>query len=146
MLEYWLRHTDAELRLTVTEFAPETLERLRLFFPESAVCHHNLLADGPVQADVHLLHRVDTEFSNHELKAVMSRFRRSTVLLLATEVLGPRRFVQVLRQRLNPQASKAGVSRTRGAFSALWRHSHVERPMRFNDLDGWVLTPRDGQR
>lgn len=144
VLEYWLRKVAPELDLTVTEFAPETIARLEAFFPDATVRHHDLLHDGPVPADVHLFHRIDTEFSNRELKGILKRFRAATLIVVATQVIGWREFVNEFRQRRNPHASRAGVSRSIGVFEALWRRTHVAAPVTYGDLHGWVLTPREG--
>lgn len=142
VLEYWLQRAD-DLDLTVTEFAPETISRLEGFFPDATVLHHDLLRDAPLPGDVHLFHRIDTEFSNKELKGVMKRFSNSTVILVATSIIGWPELVSELRQRRNSHASRAGVSRSEQAFRSLWRRTHVSTPARFHDLQGWVLVPRE---
>lgn len=143
LLELWLRRQAPQMPLTVTEYAPETLGRLRSFFGDDAtLTGHDLRAEGPVDADVHVFHRIDTEFSNRELRAIMDRFRESTVLLLATAVLGFDELLAELRQLRNPSAVPAGVHRNRRAFESLWKRTHSGERHRFGDLDGWVLTPR----
>src|SRR5262245_33728943 len=64
MPELWLLRLDPERRLVVTDYAPETVERLRELLPEAEVRQHDLLRDQPLEGDMHLFHRIDTELDN----------------------------------------------------------------------------------
>jgi hypothetical protein len=143
VLEWWLQHLRPERRLLLADYGPETVERLRVLFPESEVHRHDLLADPPLQADVHLFHRVDTELTDAEWHATLRRFAGERVLVVATEVATPRRLLQELLLRLRGRAlTRAGWLRTRSAFEALWSDTHEARPLRLHDLEGWSLEPR----
>lgn len=143
VLETWLLRLHPERRLLLADYAPETVERLRALLPETEVQRHDLLRDGPLPAGAHLFHRVDTELSNAEWREALRRFERETVLVAATEVATPRRFLQELLLRAgNRHLTRAGWLRTRAAFEALWRDTHDARRLRLHDLEGWVLTPR----
>ena len=142
MLEWWLEQLRPERRLLLADYAPETVERLRELFPAAEVRRHDLLADPPLTADVHLLHRVDTELTDDQWHEALRRFADERVLLVATEVATPKRLVQELLLRLRGRGlTRAGWLRTRGAFEALWRDTHEARPLRLHDLDAWDLAP-----
>jgi hypothetical protein len=141
--ELWLQRVNPELRLLLTDYAPETVERLRELFPGADVRRHDLLRDPPLDAEAHLFHRIDTELPNGEWRAVLRRFAAATIVLVATEVAGTRRIAAEVRHRLhNRHVTRAGWIRNRAAFEALFRPTHEARPITFNDLDGWVLEPR----
>ena len=142
ILEYWVRELSPDLALTITENAPATLSRLELFFPEAAVALHDILNEDPVSADVHLLHRIDTEFSNDELSRIIARLQNETVIVIATRLLDLRAVLGELRQRLKPGATRAGLQRTRAVFEETWRDSHAIERHSFGDLEGWILTPK----
>ncbi len=141
--ERWLQRIRPDRRLLLTDYGPETVERLRLLFPGVEVHRHDLLRDEPLEADAHLFHRIDTELGDAEWKQVFSRFAGRTVLVVATEVASTRRIAAEVRKRLqNRHVSRAGWMRNRAAFEALFRATHGARPLTFNDLDGWLLEPR----
>jgi hypothetical protein len=142
VLELWLRRLEPERRVVLTEFAPETVDRLARLLPELEVRRHDLRLDPPLEEDLHLFHRIDTELDDTAFRALLARFRDVPVLVVATEVLGPRALVRELRTRLRPHATRAGLVRSRGAFEALWGRTHAARPVRVHDLQGWLLEPR----
>lgn len=144
VLETWLLRLAPERRLLVTDYAPETAARLRELLPEAQVHRHDLLVDGPLEADVHLFHRIDTEFTNAEWRQVLRRFANETLLVVATEVADFRRLVAEVARRLTTRRlTKAGWLRTRAAFEALWRPTHEAERLELHDLQGWVLRPRE---
>jgi hypothetical protein len=142
-LELWLHRLAPARQLVVTEYAPETVARLGRHFQGVEVRPHDLLADRPVEkADLHLFHRVDTEFDNRQWRAIVGRFADVRLLLVAAEILGPRALVNEMRTRLTRRtSSRAGWLRNRPAFRALWRTTHAATPARIADLEGWLLTP-----
>ena len=140
MLEFHLHRIDPDLFLTITDYAPETVQRLRSLFAEVEVRHHDLRSDGPLGADVHLLHRIDSELSDEEWLGLLARFRGERLLVVATEVAEVRRVLLELLLRVRrPGASRAGWLRTRDAFEGLWQPTHDARPIRIVDLWGWDL-------
>jgi hypothetical protein len=140
--ELWLlRHAPAR-RLVATDYGEVTIERLRTVLPELEVVRHDLLADGPLDADVHLFHRIDTEFSNRQFRAVLNRFASARLLIVATQITSVQGAIDEMRKAMRPNTSRAGWARTRGAFEALWTRTHTATPLRFNDLEGWGLEPR----
>jgi hypothetical protein len=143
MPELWLLRLDPGRALVVTDYAPETAERLRELLPEAEVERHDLLRDPPLDGDLHLFHRIDTELDNEQWRGVYRRFSERTVLIVATEVMPtseiPRQLLGALRSR---HLTHAGWTRTRSAFESLWRHTHRGTHMDFGDLEGWVLEPR----
>ena len=142
--EVWLHRLRPERRLLLTDYAPETVERLGTAFPEVDVVRHDLLADAPLEADLHLFHRIDTEFTNDQWRSVLARFAHVPVLVVATEVIDLRRVLAELRARpFRRGATRAGWIRTRAAFERLWRPTHRATPLRYHDLEAWALDPRD---
>jgi hypothetical protein len=144
-LEWWLHRLRPDRELIVTDYGEATVSRLADLFPEARALLHDLRRDEPLAADVHLFHRIDTELSNGEWRDVMKRFAHVPVLVVAAEVLDLRMLFAELRNRpllRRRGASKAGFIRTRGALEALWRQTHVARPLRMHDLHAWALTPR----
>jgi hypothetical protein len=144
-LEWWLHKLRPRRKLIVTDYGEATVRRLAGTFPEVDVRYHDLRRDQPLAADVHLFHRIDTEFSDREWRELLTRFARVSVLVVASEVLDLRRLLVELRMRRRMKqrhATKAGFIRSRAAFEALWRPTHESRPVRMHDLDGWELRPR----
>jgi hypothetical protein len=143
LLEAWLLRVAPEIELTLTEYAPQTAERLAELFPEVRVERHDLLADGPLPGDVHLFNRIDTEFTNAQLRGVLRRFAGVHVLVAATEVIEWRRaLAETVRRVRTPGVTRAGWVRNAAAFEALWRPTHEARHVELGDLEGWELTPR----
>jgi hypothetical protein len=141
-LEMWLQRLAPDRQLIATEYAPETVARLRRNFEGVDVRDHNLLTDPPVEAELHLFHRIDTEFDNHQWRAILRQFAAVRVLIVAAETLGAGALFNEMRTRLARRtASRAGWLRNRAAFRTLWRTTHAATPVRFADLDGWLLTP-----
>lgn len=141
--EIWLMRIDPERKIVLTDYAPETIGRLRELLPEAEVHQHDLLRDSPLEADVHMFHRIDTELDNDQWRAVYRRFAGQRILVVATGILPtdeiPRQILSAIRNR---GATRAGWTRTRAAFESLWRKTHQGTPMRLVDLDGWALEPR----
>jgi hypothetical protein len=143
VLEAWLLRLRPDRRLALTDYGPETVERLRVLFPEAEVARHDLLRDAPLDAEVHLFHRIDTELTDEQWREVLRRFADQTILVVATEVAtAPRLARELLLRTRNRHLTRAGWLRTRGSFEALWRGTHDAEALRLHDLDGWALTPR----
>jgi hypothetical protein len=143
MLELHLHRLDRGLRLSLTDYAPGTVARLRLLFHDVQIVQHDLLRDGPLDADVHVLHRVDSELSDQQWLDLLARFRTSRMLVAATEVASVRRVLLELAFRARHRhVSRAGWLRTRAAFEALWQPTHHAKPTQIADLWGWDLEPQ----
>jgi len=143
-LELLLREARPEVDLTVTEYAPENVERLRELLPDVGVRRHDLLADPPLDAELHLMHRIDTELRNADWRTVFARLRGQRILWVAAGLVGPRGLaLQVLALRGSRGRTRAGLLRTHGAFESLWSATHRARPVDVGDLPAWVLEPRD---
>jgi hypothetical protein len=141
--ELWLLRVNPTLGLTITDYAPETVERLHRLLPEVEVRRHDLLRDAPLPGDIHLFHRIDTELDNRQWRGVYQRFAGRTVVVVAGQVVPgseiPRRLWTSFRHR---GATRAGWSRTASAFESLWRRTHRGTHVDLLDLEGWVLDPR----
>jgi len=143
-LEYLLWRERPDRELIISDYTPATVERLAGLFPEADVRRFDLLADAPLNADVHLFHRVDTELTNAQWQVLLGRrFATERVLVVATEVANLRRMSWEVRSRLSRRpTTRAGWLRNREAFELLWRDSHVATPVRMHDLEAWDLRPR----
>ena len=143
MPEVWLLRLDPERQLVVTDYAPETVERLRGLLPEADVRQHDLLGDAPLDGDVHLFHRIDTELDNEQWRGVYSRFSGRVIVVVAGELMPTREIPhQLIHNLRNRHVTNAGWTRTRGAFESLWEQTHRGTHLDFGDLEGWVLEPR----
>ena len=143
IVEIWLERLRAERKLLLTDYAPQTVERLRLLFPEGDVRVHDLLRDAPLEADAHLFHRVDTELADDEWRRLLRRFASERIVVVATEVATlPRVGAELLGRVRRRGLSRAGWLRTRDAFEALWEATHDAVAVELSDLQGWVLEPR----
>ena len=141
-LECWLKRLAPGRELLVTDYAAATVERLAEVFSEAECIRHDLLADPPVPADLHMFHRVDTEFTNRQWRRVFERFSGLPVLLVAAGVVDFGGALAELRKGLRPGTSRAGWVRTRASMERLWRHSHHGAPVDVGDLPAWELTPK----
>ncbi len=141
-LELNLARAAPELELVCTDYAPRAVERLAALFPEATVLQHDLLTEEPVAADLHLLHRVDTELSNEDWPKVLARFEQP-VLVLASELLGLKGLLRELALRVpGRRLTRAGYVRSEPALRALWRGTHDDRRVQAGDLAGFLLTRR----
>jgi hypothetical protein len=141
-LECWLKRVAPGRDLVVTDYAPATIERLRPIFPEAECVVHDLAADPPVEADLHLFHRIDTEFDNRRWQVVFDRFADRSIVFVAAGQVDLRGALAEVRTGLRRGASRAGWVRTRGAIEALWRHTHSSVPVDVGDLPAWELRPK----
>lgn len=141
-LECWLKRVSPDRDLVVTDYAPATVERLRPIFREAECVVHDLSVDPPIEADVHLFHRIDTEFDNRRWQEVFDRFRREPIVFVAAGQVDLRGALMEVRKGLGSGASRAGWVRTRGAIEALWRHSHRSVAVDVGDLPAWELEPK----
>lgn len=147
-VEWCLYRLRPKRNLILTDYGPATVERLRALFPEADIHHHDLLRDPPLTADLHLFHRIDTEFTNSQWRAILRGFGSLPVLFVASDLLDLRRVLHELRagRALKRQgATRAGFIRTRAALEALWRPTHTADWLRVHDLDAWALHPRRGR-
>lgn len=141
--ELWLLRINPGRELVVTDFAPETVNRLRGILPEAEVHKHDLLNEAPLEGDMHVFHRIDTELDNEQWRGVYRRFAAEPVLVVAGEFLPVRDIPKHLRIACyNRKATNAGWMRTQGAFNSLWRKTHRASHRRLSDLDGWLLEPK----
>jgi hypothetical protein len=141
-LECWLKRLAPGRDLVVTDYAQATVDRLAGIFTEADCVRHDLLEDLPLEADLHLLHRVDTEFTNGEWARVFERFGRLPVLFVAAGQVDLKGALSEWRKGRRPGASRAGWVRTRPALEALWKRTHNGRVVDVGDLAAWQLEPK----
>jgi hypothetical protein len=145
LLELNLFKTLAEVELVCTDYAPRTVRRLTTLFPEADVRLHDFRTETPLPADLHLLHRVDSELPSGEWRRVLAGFR-DPVLFVATQVLDWQGLLSELRRRFSRDAvTRAGYVRTEAGLRSLWRGTHDDRPLAVGELTGFLLMPRDSR-
>lgn len=143
VLELCLHRAAPSCELVITDFTPRTIDRLAAIFPEAEVRRHDLCADAPIPADVHLFHRIDTEFTNGDWRTLFSRFGKEEILFVAGGLVGWRQAARAkFRMRHDQNASDAGWVRTRAALESLWRGTHNATPVALTGIAAWHLTPR----
>ena len=140
-LECWLKRAAPARELAVTDYAEATVERLAGIFPEAHCVRHDLLEDAPLEADMHLFHRIDTEFTNEDWSRIFERFAGVPVLLVAAGQVDVRGAIAEWRKGRRAGASRAGWVRTRPALEALWGRTHQARAVEVGDLPAWELDP-----
>lgn len=141
-LECWLKRVTPGRELAVTDYGEATIERLRGIFTEAECVCHDLFGDPPLDADLHLFHRIDTEFTNKQWKRVFERFAGLPVLFVAAGQVDLRGALAEVRRGRRAGASRAGWVRTRPALEALWAGTHRARKVDIGDLPAWELEPR----
>ena len=142
-LELLLSRYEAAPELVLTDYGPETVQQLRGLVPGAEVLRHDLLTDSPLGGDVHLFHRIDTEFDNRQLRSLLRRFADRRVLVIATGTVSVAEGLREVAYRFrNRNVSRAGWRRTSATFEALWRPTHEAQALTFHDLPGWDLRSR----
>jgi hypothetical protein len=141
-LECWLKRVAPERQLAVSDYAPTTIERLRPIFTEAECVVHDLAADPPLEADLHLFHRIETEFDNQRWQDVLARFSGESIVFVAAGQVGLRGALVEVGRGWLPRASFAGWVRTRAAIEALWEATHCGVPVDVGDLPAWELEPK----
>lgn len=143
VLELCLTRLRPDLDLVCTDYAPRAVDRLARLFPEATVLRHDLRVDPPQEADLHVLHRVDTELGDADLRALLRRFREP-VLLVPGQLLNLRLLAREAYVRLRHRhAARAGWVRTESAFRALWREGHRATDLVVGDSRAFLLEPRN---
>jgi hypothetical protein len=141
--ELLLSHHEHAPELVLTDYGPETVEGLRTLFPDTEVARHDLLYDPPLPGDLQLFHRIDTEFSNRQLRRLLRRFAAERVLVIGSGTITVREGLHEIGYRFrNRNVSKAGWRRSRATFEALWGRTHDVVALTLHDLPAWDLRPR----
>ena len=143
LLEWNLHRVEPELKLTCTDFAPVTVERLRRLFPEAEVMLRDLVDPAPPIADVHLMHRLDAELADDDWRSVFARIDRPILFVpnVVLDLAGAAR--EVARRLLRRGAlTEAGWFRNEAALRALWSESHRDRPLTVSESRAFLLEPR----
>lgn len=142
-LELLLHEARPQRELILTEYAQGNIARLRELMPGADVRYHDLLAGEPLDCDLHLMHRIDTELNNAGWRTVFARFSSQRILWVAGGHVGARQLaLHLLDLRRRRGRARAGLMRTSGAFESLWVATHRAQPMELCDLPTWVLEPR----
>jgi hypothetical protein len=142
LLEQQVRRLAPGLALTCTDFAPDTIERLRLLFEGVELVRSDLrdVASLP-RADLHLMHRLDQELSREEWHRVFAGLG-TAVLFVPSEILTPVAAIKELARRvLRPRATSAGLFRNEAALRDLWSPWFDDRRVAVADEAGFLLTP-----
>ena len=142
LLEQQVQRLAPELALTCTDFAPETVERLRTLFDGVELVQSDLREVKTLpQADLHLMHRLDQELSRDEWHRVFASLE-APVLFVPSEILTPVVAVKELARRiLRPRAANAGLFRNEAALRDLWSAWFDDRRVAVGDEAAFLLTP-----
>jgi hypothetical protein len=141
-LELALARLRPERVVRITEVGPCALATLERVFPEADAQLHDLRHDPPVAADVHLFHRIDTEFDDSDLAGVFRRFAACRLVVVPTEILTTKAVARELVNRFRTGMTDAGWVRSRGAFERLWADTHSAQYRSSGVVHAWALTPR----
>ena len=137
LLEY---HLSKRVRRMVSgDYAPSTTEQLATIAPELDPVVHDLSIDGPLPADLHVMHRVDTEFTNAQWRDILRRFD-APVLLVISERLEISGVWRELRCRLRG-GKRAGWLRTMATVRTWVPHHMTATDLQVADLPGLLLHP-----
>ena len=140
-LEFNVNRLAPDVTLTCTDYAPRATERLQRLFVEAQVIAHDLAVDEPPRADLHLMHRIDTELDTSSWKLVFARFFEP-ILVVPTLLLDLGRMLKELALRVvRPRATRAGWFRTEDAFRALWTDSHSDEVVTVGGQRSFLLLP-----
>lgn len=131
-------HLLDTFRLTCGDITPDAVVRLARFMPGAEVLVHDLARDKPLPADLHLMHRVETELSNEVWRDVFRRFAGETILVVPGEMISVRQAVGLWRAKTG---TAAGWARTERALAKLWSGTHAATPVSVGGSRGFVLRP-----
>ena len=147
LLEQQVHQLAPELELTCTDFAPETVGGLSELFEGANVVVADLRDPSSLpRADLHLMHRLDQELSEHEWHAVFARLDAPVVFVpseILTLVVAAK---ELVRRTLRPRATGAGWFRNEAALRALWSPWFEDGPVQIGDEIGFLLSPRGSRQ
>lgn len=142
VLEFNIHQLAPDIAVSCTDYAPQATERLRGLFVEAEVMVHDLAAEEPPSADLHVMHRIDTELRTDVWKQVFARFSEP-ILVVPALLLDLERMLKEFAMRiLRPGASRAGWIRTEDAFRALWSGTHADEVVPVGDQRAFLLRRR----
>jgi len=143
LLELNIVRAAPGLRLTCTDYAPRTVERLAILFPEAEVVLRDLTDPDPPSATLHLMHRLDAELDDDAWRGVFARLPEP-VLFVPNVVLGVSGAARELGRRLvrRGRLTNAGWFRNEAALRALWRDTHADRRVTVGGARSYLLVPR----
>lgn len=141
-LELLLSRAAPDLLITCTDFTPRTVARLAALFPEADVIGHDLVTDPPLRADLHVMHRIDTELGNTAWRDVLARYREPVLFVPGLVLTFPVLLKELARRLRRPRAARAGYFRTRDALRSLWAQTHREERLAVGSLEAFLLKRR----
>lgn len=159
-LEYHIKVLAPQIQLTVCDYAPEGVKRLR------GVCsgfdqvktfdlRHDDLDKSSAPVTFHLLYRIDTEFNNNEWRTILGKLNRggaAHLLFVASEFLSVESAIghkkRYLRDRLSGRSvAFCGWLRTKEVYPRLWKDSYdLVQECSIGDLTGFLLRGRHSFR
>jgi hypothetical protein len=145
LLEAALLRARPSRRLLLADYAPQTIERLHTILPDVDVLHHDLRSDGPLAADLHLFHRIDTELDDDEWRLAFRRFASVSILAIPAGVINLREAARELAIRIrtrNRSLTASGWLRTERALVTLREETHIAERISIGDRAAWMLEPR----
>jgi hypothetical protein len=141
-LELNIHRIAPELKLICTDYAPRATQRLAELFPEAEVVVHDLAVDMPPEADLHLMHRIDTELDTTTWRKVVSRYCEPILFVPVLLLDAERMLKELYRRFVGVQTSRAGWVRTEDALRSLWDSTHEDEPVTIGDQRAFLLSRR----
>lgn len=133
-VELWLSRLAPNIELVCGDFALETVDRLRDLFVEATVVVHDL-RDEPLEGDVHLFHRVETELHSGTWREVLARYDQPVLMVLDSWLTPPLLVRSVLRR-----GNSCGWLRTKKATERMWPGHRQVKEVAAAELPGFMLT------
>jgi hypothetical protein len=143
LLELNISRAAPALRLICTDYAPRTVERLALLFPEAELVLRDLADPDPPSAALHLMHRLDAELDDDAWRKVFARLPEA-VLFVPNVVLDLNGAARELGRRVlrRGRLTNAGWFRNEAALRALWSETHLDRRVTVGGAPSFLLSPR----
>jgi len=144
IVEAWLRKLSPDVSLVLADYAPRTVEGLRVHFPDLEVHLHDFCREQPLDAELHLFNGVDTELHDQAWRDVLRRFADRRVLFFPNITLGARVLAgELWCRRPGRRPMRAGWWRTKGRFDELTSPTHeISRLTAGRAGVAWMLEPR----
>lgn len=140
-LEFHIATVAPDIRLLCSDFAPRSVAKLSEIFPEAEIHHHDLRA-GPLPADVHLMHRIDTEFTTRQWRLIFRTFDGPIIFIPAGLLNATELRTAIASLRSARRATWSGYSRTLPAMLHLWKGSGYQESLAVDGLEKLYLLQR----
>jgi hypothetical protein len=153
-LEYHIKRLYPELRMIISEFAPQNVEMLqKVFYECESIILFNVLAEnwsmwGRDERLCVMIYRVDPHLTDEQWRNVFMNLYESQVvniLFIPSSPLTLRSLYAemkryVLCKLIRKEISFAGYGRTRTVFRSFWASKYQEHELSFSGMNGFMLS------